>query len=90
MIVVAPDRDGMTVHVHDQGADDSQVPVLLSCGDESSLVASGRGLRIVDAICGGRRWGTGPAISCPHGAADDPAVQADGYCVWFRLPTGTS
>lgn len=86
-VVVVPDEDGVAVHIHDQGANDSQMPGMLpfSVG-EYSLLDSGRGLQLVDSISAG--WGTGPAIYCAQAVEDDPAVSANGRCTWFRLLGG--
>ena len=85
-VVVAPDGDGVAVHVHDQGAGDSQMPGVLPFGGDLGLLECGRGLQIVDWVSAG--WGTGPAARCAHAAADDPAVPVGGRCTWFRLQGG--
>lgn len=82
-VVVVLDGDGMAVHVHDQGADDSQMPGMLPFSGEYSLLDSGRGLQLVDSVSAG--WETGPVGYCRHAAEDDPTVSADGRCTWFRL-----
>lgn len=86
-VVVVPEEDGVAVHIHDQGADDSQMPGTLPFSGECNLSESGRGLQLVDWVSTG--WGTGPAARCAHAVEDDPAVSAGGRCTWFRLSGGT-
>jgi anti-sigma regulatory factor (Ser/Thr protein kinase) len=82
-VAVTASRDGVTVHVHDLGADGGQLPCPGPSGDSRGLATSGRGLLIVAAISA--EWGTTPAVWCPAGGHGDPAAAAGGCCTWFRL-----
>ncbi len=89
-VIVAAGPGWVDIHVHDQGADDSQVPHLRS-QRPAALGESGRGLRLVAAIS--VLWAAGPVVWCRLAAADDPAVAAGGCCVWCHIrqaPSGTA
>jgi serine/threonine-protein kinase RsbW len=80
LVAVAGGWDSVTVHVHDLGADDGQVPrPRLAAADADS----GRGLALVAVLSA--EWGIIPAAWCPVQRADDPAVGAWAYCTWCRL-----
>jgi len=83
-VAIAGDPDGVTIHVHDLGASNGQVPRLRpTTVDLDWLADSGQGLRIVAAI--GVEWGYAPAARCPAEGPDNPMADADGCCTWCRL-----
>jgi serine/threonine-protein kinase RsbW len=84
-VAVVLTRDGVTVHVHDQGIDSIRVPAPRPPADDrEGLAESGRGLSIVIAVSAG--CGTNPAARCPVSVATDPVAGAGGCCTWCRLP----
>jgi anti-sigma regulatory factor (Ser/Thr protein kinase) len=84
-VAVVLARDGVTVHVHDQGIDRGQVPAPRPPADDGDgLAENGRGLPIVIAVSTG--CGTCPAVRCPVSVTTDPAASAGGCCTWCRLP----
>ncbi len=82
-VAVIAGPDGVTIHVHDQGAD-GKVPAPRPAADDGDgLAEGGRGLPIVLAVstaCGIR-----PAARCPVPVQHDPAAGAGGYCTWCHL-----
>ncbi len=76
-VIIAGSADGVTVHVHDQGAAGGAVPRPRDAGDEAE---NGRGLRIVDELSAA--WGTCPGAECCRAGADRQAAGL-GRCTWF-------
>lgn len=75
---------GVTVHVHDLGADSGRVSRLrLTAVDGDGLSDGGRGLQIVAGV--GAEWGTLPAAWCPVWGPGDPAADSDGSCTWCHM-----
>jgi hypothetical protein len=86
-VAIAGGWDGVTVHVHDLGAADGQVPrPRVAAADQDGLADGGLGLPIVAAV--GTRWGSIPAARCPVWGPGDPAAEADGRCTWCHLACG--
>ena len=86
-VIVAAGPGAAVLHVHDQGTATGQVPHIKT-GRAARLRQSGRGLRLVAAIC--EHWAAGPAAHCPQAPPGDPAVTAGGYCVCCHITPGTA
>ena len=83
-VAIAADPGGVTIHVHDLGASNGQVPRLRpTTVDLDGLADSGQGLQIVAAI--GVEWGYAPAARCAAEGPDNPVADAGGCCTWCRL-----
>jgi serine/threonine-protein kinase RsbW len=80
VVAVAGGWESVTVHVHDLGADDGQVPRARQAPADAD---GGRGLAVVVAV--GAEWGIIPAAWCPVQASGDPAAGGGGCCTWCRL-----
>jgi anti-sigma regulatory factor (Ser/Thr protein kinase) len=92
IVAIAGGWDGVTVHVHDQGATNGQMsrPRPADAGRDG-LTEGGRGLPIVIAVS--TEWGTLPAAWCDVWGPGDPAAETGGCCTWCRLaapPRGDS
>jgi len=86
-VAIAGGWDGVTVHVHDLGADPRpERRPRLAAVDGDGLADGGRGLLIVAAA--GERWGMIPAAWCPVWGPGDPAAEAGGSCTWCHLAAG--
>ena len=81
-VIITCGPDGVTVHVHDQGAAGGVVPRPRDAGDEAE---SGRGLLIVQELSAA--WGTRPGAECSDADAGRPAA-GSGRCAWFACPPG--
>jgi anti-sigma regulatory factor (Ser/Thr protein kinase) len=79
--------DEAIVHVHDQGADDGQIPHVVLTAVPATR-ESGRGLQIVATIAS--QWGNQPAVWCSQSPAADPAISAGGCCTWCRIRIGAA
>jgi anti-sigma regulatory factor (Ser/Thr protein kinase) len=86
-VIVAAGPAWAVMHVHDQGADDDQVPHL-GPRRPTALGENGRGLRLVAAMSA--LWGFGPAVWCGQAGPEDPAVVAGGCCVWCLIRPAAS
>jgi hypothetical protein len=84
-VIVATGVGGAVMHVHDQGADGSQVPHM-KVRRAAGFQESGRGLRIVAAVS--VHWAVAPAAWCRQAPPDDPAVAAGGCCVSCHIRPG--
>jgi anti-sigma regulatory factor (Ser/Thr protein kinase) len=85
MVAVAGGWDSVTVHVHDLGTGDGQVPRPRQAARDAD---GGRGLAVVIAVSA--EWGIIPAAWCPVQRADDPAADTRGCCTWCRLVPGSA
>jgi anti-sigma regulatory factor (Ser/Thr protein kinase) len=86
-VIVAAAPGEAILHVHDQGGHNGQVPRMKARRAARSQ-ESGRGLLIVEAIS--LHWAAGPAACCAQALPDDPAVTADGCCIWCHIRSGTA
>jgi serine/threonine-protein kinase RsbW len=85
IVAVAGGRDGVTVHVHDQGTASGQMPRPRPArAPFGQPTEGGRGLPIVIAVSA--QWGTLPAAWCDMVGPGDPAAETGGCCTWCRLP----
>ncbi len=83
-VAIAGGWDGVTVHVHDLGAESGRVPRPRPAAG-GGLADGGRGLPIVMAV--GAEWGIILAVRCPVWGPGDPAAEAGGCCTWCYLPS---